>query len=86
MHYQFPPDVEKLVREQMAKGSFSSEDDLLREALKTLDARNNVVIEEDTAVVEGIRRGLSDAAAGRSRSFDDFDTDFRAKHDLSDDA
>lgn len=37
MTYPFPPDVEKLVRAQMAGGGYSSEDDVLRDALKALE-------------------------------------------------
>jgi len=34
MAYQFPPDVDKLVREQMAVRGYGSEDELLRDALQ----------------------------------------------------
>jgi Arc/MetJ-type ribon-helix-helix transcriptional regulator len=36
MAYQSPPDVDELVREQMATGDFGTEDDVLREALRSL--------------------------------------------------
>jgi Arc/MetJ-type ribon-helix-helix transcriptional regulator len=82
MGYQFPPDVEKLLREQMATGEYRSEDDLLRDALKALDQQRQTVFEEDPLVVEGVRRGLADMEAGRSRPFDEFDTEFRALKDI----
>jgi len=85
MAYQFPWDVEKLVQEQMAKGDYRSEDDVLRDALRALGAQRSLVIEEEPAVTEGIRRGLADMQAGRSQPFDEFDSEFRRRRNLSDD-
>lgn len=81
MSYEFPADVQKLVDEQMAAGNYGTEDELLRAALSALTERDNVV-EEDPAVIEGIRRGLADVEAGRGRPFEEFDAEFRAKHNL----
>ncbi len=36
MAYQFPPDVEKLVNEQMTASGYGSQDDVLRDALQVL--------------------------------------------------
>lgn len=36
MRYEFPSDVQQLVTERMAAGSYASEDDVLREALRAL--------------------------------------------------
>lgn len=36
MAYEFPPDLNQLVKERMASGRYASEDDLLREALHAL--------------------------------------------------
>jgi Arc/MetJ-type ribon-helix-helix transcriptional regulator len=56
MPYQFPPDVEQLFRERMASGHYSTEDDLLREALCALAER-----EDDLAAV---REALAQFEAG----------------------
>lgn len=40
MSYQFPPDVDELVREKMASGKYVSEDELLRDALAALGAED----------------------------------------------
>jgi len=56
MPYQFPPDVDQLVRERMASGQYSSEDTLLKEALLALAEQ-----EEDLAAV---REALADLEAG----------------------
>ncbi len=79
MHYRFPADVEKLVKQRMREGQYASEDDVLRDALKALDTQQQVVIEEDPAVVEGIRRGLADMEAGRGQPFEEFDAEFRRR-------
>lgn len=86
MAYKFPPDLEQLVKDQMVAGHYPSEDDLLRDALRTLDERRHAVLEEDPLVVEGIRRGLADMKEGRSLPLCDFDSQFRAKNCISDDA
>ncbi len=36
MSYQFPPDLEELIRKQIATGDYSTEDDVLRDALRSL--------------------------------------------------
>lgn len=37
MAYQFTPDVEKLVKDRLAHGGYTSEDEVLRDALRALD-------------------------------------------------
>ena len=56
MPYQFPPDIDRLVRERMASGAYSSEDTLLKDALRALAEQ-----EEDLLVV---REALADWEAG----------------------
>ncbi len=78
MAYKFPPDVEQLIRAQMAAGVFSTEDDLLRAALRALDDEQRATIDEDPEVVAGIGRGLEQLQRGLGRPFDEFDAEFRA--------
>ena len=80
MVYPFPPDLYRLLQEQMAAGNYSSEDDVLRDALLALDERRRSILEIDLEVVEGIRRGLADVRAGRVQPFAEFDAEMRAKH------
>ncbi len=50
MAYQFPPDVEELVRRQMQSGEFASEEEVLREALRVLEqSRDNLRVEKTAA-------------------------------------
>ena len=41
MSYQFPPDVDELVRKQMETGDYRTEDDVLREALRSLSEQRD---------------------------------------------
>ncbi|MBX3411647.1 MAG: hypothetical protein KF708_02925 [Pirellulales bacterium] len=86
MPYQFPPDVEQLVRAQMIAGDYRTEDDLLRDALKVLEEHRQTVIYDDPEVLAGVRRGLDEMKQGLGRPFEQFDTEFRAKHKLPRDA
>lgn len=72
MEYQFPPEVDSLVRSQMATGRYATEDELLKDALLTLSER------EET--LGDIRAGIEDMEAGRIRPLDDVADDIRRKH------
>lgn len=80
---QFPPDVAEAIQARLASGEYASEEDVLRDALKALSDRKYVVIDEDPVVIEGVRRGLADAEAGRMRSLEEFDLEFRRQHGIS---
>ncbi len=56
MPYPFPPDLQELVLKQMASGRYTSEDELLRSALRAL--------EEDEQDLEAVRESLADWHAG----------------------
>jgi Arc/MetJ-type ribon-helix-helix transcriptional regulator len=68
MAYQFPPDVDQLVKERMALGVYTSEDEVLRDALGALeqleqerlarwDERNRLAIKQSK---QGLSRTLDD--------------------------
>lgn len=70
MAYQFPPDVEKLVRDHMATGGYASEDEVLREALHAFGEfvhSPEEASEEFRQTVAAVREGMADAEAGRVR-------------------
>ncbi len=76
MAYQFPPNIERLVKEQMASGDYESEDDLLADALRALATRN----EELVAVNDAIR----DMEAGDAgRPLTEVADEIREKHGWS---
>lgn len=56
MSYAFPPEIMQLIRENMATGIYSSEDDVLQAALHVLSDYN--------ATVADIRQGVDDYQKG----------------------
>ncbi|MCA9214861.1 MAG: hypothetical protein KDB27_17440 [Planctomycetales bacterium] len=60
MAYQFPPNIDRLVKEQMASGEYESEDDLLADALRALATRN-----ADLAAVHEAIRDMEAGDVGR---------------------
>ena len=86
MAYQFPPDVAKLVEEQMAVGAYRSQDDLLRDALRawmSSGGSSSVTIPE---TLVSIGRGLDEMKQGLGRPFEEFDAELRGKHKIPGDA
>ena len=56
MVYQFPPDIQELIHERMASGQYSSEDELLRDALRSL--------REEAEDLEAVQQAIDDWRAG----------------------
>ena len=75
MSYPFPPVLDRLVREELATGVYSSEDDVLVEAMQALRDRDETIA--------GIREGLSDLDTGRVRLLGDVDAELRTKHGIA---
>jgi Arc/MetJ-type ribon-helix-helix transcriptional regulator len=69
MPYQFPPDIQHMVDVKMASGRYRSQDELLLEALQTLN-------DHDQAVGD-ILEGIDDERAGRLRPLAEVDADIR---------
>ena len=63
MAYQYPPDVEKLVKDRMASGTYASEDEIRRDALDALEQLELDTIERwderSHLSAEQSKRGLS---------------------------
>ena len=68
------PDVWNEIQRQLATGSFSSHDDVLREALSALRFRENEVLV--------IQEGIDDMEAGRAMPIREFDREFRRRNAL----
>jgi Arc/MetJ-type ribon-helix-helix transcriptional regulator len=74
MSYQFPADVEKLVRDHMAAGGYASEDEVLREALRLFGQfvhSPEEAGEEYRQAIAAVHEGVADAEAGRMRPLRD---------------
>lgn len=79
MPSRFPPDVDEQVKCHLATGQYSSEDDVLRSALRALKRQ-----EEDLVA---IREALRDLDAGdRGTPFDEFVDEFRREKGIPADA
>lgn len=78
MTYPFPPDLAEGIKEQMARGQYSSEDDLLRDALHALHWRD--------LEVAAIQEGIDDMEAGRVKPLREFDREFRERNNIPQDA
>lgn len=79
MTIEIPADLQLFVREQLRLGCFSTEQQLVTEALQLLKA------ERDESL-EGIRQGLVDVAAGRVQPLGEAFADIRREFNLSDPA
>jgi putative addiction module CopG family antidote len=77
MPYPFPPDLQTLLREQMASGKYASEDELLRSALRALA--------EEEQDLDAVRESLAEWRAGDPGALleDAFDA-IRGRHGLGD--
>jgi Arc/MetJ-type ribon-helix-helix transcriptional regulator len=77
MAYQFPPDLDQLLKERMASGGYTSEDDVLRDALRALEEltyfrphphKGRLTFEELRIEV---RRGLDELDRGEGQDADE---------------
>jgi len=62
MAYQFPPDVDKLVKEQMAVRGYGSEDEVLRDALQVFrefQARKEQLLSDVQTGIQQADQGLA---------------------------
>jgi predicted transcriptional regulator len=78
MLYPFPPELDRLVRAELATGIYRSEDDVLVEAMQALRDRDESIA--------GVREGLADLDAGRVRPLGDVDAELRTKYGIGRDA
>ncbi|MFO0916023.1 MAG: hypothetical protein U0795_23905 [Pirellulales bacterium] len=78
MSYQFPPELDQLVKRQLARGEFESEDAVLIAAMRSLEQQQ----EELAAIGEGIK----DMEAGRIQTLREFDRIFREQKGIPQDA
>jgi putative addiction module CopG family antidote len=74
MNISLPADLEQRIAAQLASGGFTSEEDVLREAIEALERRQRGLQQLQATVAEAER----DVAAGRVGPFDRDDI----KHDV----
>jgi Arc/MetJ-type ribon-helix-helix transcriptional regulator len=78
MAYAFPPDVAQLVNDRMALGGYSSEDDVLRDALRALEEISYFRPESNASRMTSaeelrheVRRGIEQLDRGEGRDADE---------------
>jgi len=74
MGNRFPPDIDRLIREQMVSGQYESEDDVLCDALQALAERS--------ADLAAIQAGIDDMKAGRMKPLAEVDAEIRRRRGL----
>lgn len=67
-----PPDIKQRIRERIAQGNYANEDEVFRDALEAISARN--------ADMAAVRAGIEDMEAGRMRPIKEVAEDVRRKH------
>lgn len=68
-----PPDIEKAVERHLASGRFASVEEVLRAAMKTLDASG----------LESLKQSIADEKAGRLQPLDEIANRIREESGLS---
>lgn len=79
MAYQFPSELDRFVKDELARGHYDSEDELVTDAVRLLQR-------EREEAVAGIREGLEDMKAGRGQPLHEVDAELRRKHNIPRDA
>ncbi len=74
MSYAFPPDLKSLVDKHFSLGKYTSEEDVLREAMRALEDRE--------AIWQDVALGIADLEAGRGKPLEEVDARLRAKFNI----
>ena len=79
MTHQFPPEIDELIRKQMATGQYESEDQLLIDALRSLESEQQewLAIKESLDTLDQGEQGVS---------LDEAFESVRTKHNIPQDA
>jgi antitoxin ParD1/3/4 len=73
MDITIPKSLEALVRQKVDEGSYSTEDEVVGDALRLMQARDEVTKIRRSRLQDAIERGFADIAAGRVTRLDNED-------------
>lgn len=79
MHDELPSDVHEEIKQRVASGQYSSEEDVPRDAMRDAMRAPRVQDEE----VAAIQAGIDDMEAGRLRPFEEVDAEIRGEFGFS---
>ena len=65
MNVRIPKSLEALVRDKVAKGDYSTEDEVVADALRLMQARDEADQIKRARLKDAIERGYEDVATGR---------------------
>ncbi len=76
MPYDFPPNIQQLLRQHLSSGDYASEDEVLLDALRSLAERN--------ADLAAVKEAITDMEAGdQGEPLEQIAEQIRAKHGWS---
>ena len=78
MDISLTPELNRQIQAKLALGIYRTEEEVLQAALQALDAQESTLV--------AIAEGYADFQAGRHRPFDEADTEFRKRRNLSTDS
>ena len=73
MNVAIPKSLQPLVRQKVAEGRYSSEDEVVADALRLMQARDAALEIKGARLQDALDRGLEDVAAGRVTTLDSDD-------------
>jgi antitoxin ParD1/3/4 len=73
MNITIPKGLEELVRQKVEEGRYSTEDEVVADALRLMQARDEVTAIKRARLQDAIDRGYDDVAAGKVISFESDD-------------
>lgn len=68
------PELDRLLKERLASGQYKSVEEILARALRAL--------KEEEETIAAIQEGYEDSLAGRYRSLEEADAEFRQKYGI----
>lgn len=73
MNVTIPKGLEELVRQKVEEGRYSTEDEVVADALRLMQVRDEVTAIKHARLQDAIERGYDDVAAGKVISFESDD-------------
>jgi putative addiction module CopG family antidote len=74
MTISLTPELDQFLKQKLASGQYASVADVLKAAFRALD--------EEEKTIAAVMEGNSDFEAGRYRTLEEADAEFRAKHGM----